>query len=93
MWVMPVCVQRPNLLQDRDNQRMKHLLQIALPRQDAVDMVKGSSVVPADASPNHNRATSKGDHSLDCFGFKVLPWTPPHTGPTIIRSKRSGFHQ
>ena len=48
---------------------------------------KGEFLVPADASPNHNRATSKGDHSLDCFGFKVLPWTPPHTGPTIIRCK------
>ena len=55
--------------------------------QGTVDMVKRSSVVPADASPYHNRATSKGDHFLDSFGFKVLPWTPPHTGMTITRCK------
>jgi hypothetical protein len=74
---------RPNLLQGWDNQRSKNFIQVPLPRQHTVHMVKGGSVMPADSPPNHDGSASKRDHFLDCIGGKLLPWTPPDACLTI----------
>lgn len=74
---------RPHLVQRWDDQRSKDLMQVPMPCQVTVDMVKGGSVMPADSPPNHNGATSKGDHFLDCIDCKLLPWTPPDAGSAI----------
>ena len=39
--------------------------------------------MPADSSPDHNGAASKGDHLLNCIGSKPLSCTPPDAGSAI----------
>jgi len=69
------------------NQGTHNLVAIALSGQRPPDDVKGCPVLPAEASPDHDRATTIAIHFSYSIVSIALSWPSPHANSAVVKGQ------